>query len=76
MLFLDFLLNNWDRVPVTGIWHNEGNLDNIMLGRTPLSRVNASQPKTYFTGEYSSAYSIICASPLFGAARVTVHSTV
>jgi hypothetical protein len=27
----DLLINNWDRLPVGGIWNNEGNLRNLLL---------------------------------------------
>ena len=27
----DLLINNWDRLPIAGIWNNEGNLRNLLL---------------------------------------------
>jgi hypothetical protein len=31
MLLFDVLINNWDRMPLRGVWTNEGNLGNVLV---------------------------------------------
>lgn len=38
MLLMDMLINNWDRLPVEGLWNNQGNAGNIMIHKKTKNR--------------------------------------
>lgn len=41
MILYDLFLNNWDRIPIAGIWNNEGNASNLLFqnAKESLSRM-------------------------------------